>query len=49
MGGQITTREVEASARPSLLLTKDIKPCTEYEVKVVLVREGGDTVKRKQG
>ena len=46
--GQITSREMEATARPSLLLTKDVKSCTEYEVKVVLVREGGDTVRGKQ-
>ena len=46
--GQTTSREMEAPARPSLLLTKDVESCTEYEVKVVLVREGGDTVRRKQ-
>ena len=34
-GGEVTTRDLPASPRPSLLLTTNIQPCAEYEVKVV--------------
>ena len=33
--GDTVTREVAASPKPSLLLTTNIQPCAEYEVKVV--------------
>ena len=34
-GGEIMTEDLPASPRPSLLLTTNIQPCAEYEVKVV--------------
>ena len=34
-GGEMMTRDLAASPRPSLLLTTNIQPCAEYEVKVV--------------
>ena len=34
-GGEMMTRDLAASPRPSVLLTTNIQPCAEYEVKVV--------------
>ena len=39
-GGETVSREVAASSRPSLLLTDNLQPCTEYEVKVVAALGG---------